>query len=148
MICDKAPNQLIGGRSSSWKFINSRAARGALGLALLFTMPIHAQTPRVDVGAGANPDSSRDMSGRSARTQAENKSAAQQGAPGTLKDAIELCDRLAGVERDICLQRARENSERPGQPSIGATPGNTDTVTIGNSAGENSGSGTSNARDR
>ena len=41
---------------------------------------------------------------------------------GSLKDAIELCERLAGVEREICLQQARENRERALAPSIGGTP--------------------------
>lgn len=52
---------------------------------------------------------------------------AQQGGPGTLKDAVELCDRLAGVERQLCLERARENREQArrelSQPPLGATPG-------------------------
>jgi hypothetical protein len=42
---------------------------------------------------------------------------------GTLKDAVELCERLAGVERQICLQQARENRERALTPGVGATPG-------------------------
>ena len=42
---------------------------------------------------------------------------------GALKDPIELCERLAGVERDICVQQARENRERALAPGLGATPG-------------------------
>jgi len=51
---------------------------------------------------------------------------AQQGGPGTLKDAVELCDRLAGVERQLCLERARENREQARElplPPLGVTPG-------------------------
>jgi|RhiMethySRZTD1v2_1073278.scaffolds.fasta_scaffold795601_2 hypothetical protein len=51
---------------------------------------------------------------------------AQQGGPGTLKDAVELCDRLAGTERQLCLERARENREQARelpQPPLGVTPG-------------------------
>jgi hypothetical protein len=50
------------------------------------------------------------------------RSPAEQGGPGTLKNAIELCERLAGVERQICLDRARDNREQA-PPQIGATPG-------------------------
>ena len=42
---------------------------------------------------------------------------------GTLKDAVVLCERLAGTEREICLQQARENRERALAPGVGATPG-------------------------
>ena len=48
---------------------------------------------------------------------------APNAASGTLKDAIELCARLAGTEREICLQQARENRERALAPGVGATPG-------------------------
>ena len=42
-------------------------------------------------------------------------------APG--KDPIELCEKLAGTERDICLRRARENAAGTIAPGIGGTPG-------------------------
>lgn len=42
--------------------------------------------------------------------------------PVTAKDPAELCDRLAGTERDICLDRAR-NGRRSNEPPLGATPG-------------------------
>jgi hypothetical protein len=41
---------------------------------------------------------------------------------GTVKDAIALCEKLAGVEREICLRQAQENRERAFAPGIGATP--------------------------
>ena len=40
----------------------------------------------------------------------------------SLKDPVELCERLAGTERAICLQQARENRERALAPGVGATP--------------------------
>jgi hypothetical protein len=92
----------------------------AIGFTLSVVAPIYAQGARPDT---ANPDSG---------------SAAQQRGSGTLKDAIELCDRLAGVERDICVRRARENRERSGEPPIGAAPGNSDTTTVGPSGNEKS----------
>jgi hypothetical protein len=49
---------------------------------------------------------------------------AQTTAPAASagKDPIQLCEKLAGTEREICLKRAREN---PGVPAagVGATPG-------------------------
>jgi hypothetical protein len=42
---------------------------------------------------------------------------------GTARDARELCARLAGAEREICLKQAREHSERARAPGIGGTPG-------------------------
>ena len=50
---------------------------------------------------------------------------AQMNAPtgsAGLKDPIQLCEKLAGTEREICLRRARENSGVAG-PGIGGTPG-------------------------
>lgn len=54
-------------------------------------------------------------------TRAQEPTAGAPGS-GTLKDAIELCERLAGVEREICLQQAQENRERAFAPGIGSTP--------------------------
>jgi hypothetical protein len=47
------------------------------------------------------------------------------GANGTgaSSDAIALCDRLAGTERDVCLEQARENREQEAAPPVGASPG-------------------------
>lgn len=42
--------------------------------------------------------------------------------PVTAKDPAELCDRLAGTERDICLDRARDG-RRSSEPPLGGTPG-------------------------
>ena len=41
--------------------------------------------------------------------------------PAGLKDPSQLCEKLAGTEREICLRKARENPDAP--PGIGATPG-------------------------
>jgi hypothetical protein len=38
------------------------------------------------------------------------------------KDPIQLCEKLAGTEREICLQKAREDPSAP-LGGIGATPG-------------------------
>jgi hypothetical protein len=52
---------------------------------------------------------------------------AEPSGPGSLKNAIELCDRLAGTERDICLKQAKENRERaqaaPGPQNPGPPAG-------------------------
>ena len=42
--------------------------------------------------------------------------------PVEIKDPIQLCQKLAGTEREICLQKARENSGAAA-PAIGGTPG-------------------------
>jgi hypothetical protein len=42
-------------------------------------------------------------------------------SPG-LKDPIQLCEKLAGTEREICLRKARETPSAGGA-GIGATPG-------------------------
>ena len=50
---------------------------------------------------------------------------AQMNAPAGsagAKDPIQLCEKLAGTEREICLKRARENPSAPAG-GIGATPG-------------------------
>ena len=39
--------------------------------------------------------------------------------PAAAKDPVQLCQKLAGTERDICLKKARENPA-----ATGATPGN------------------------
>ena len=42
--------------------------------------------------------------------------------PAAAKDPIQLCQKLAGTEREICLREARENAGPTGA-GIGATPG-------------------------
>ena len=44
-----------------------------------------------------------------------------QGGPRTLKDPIELCDKLAGVEREICVRQAREKPG-PSLPGVAGVP--------------------------
>lgn len=51
-------------------------------------------------------------------------------------DAIKLCDRLAGMERDICMQQALENQRLSVEPGVGTTPG---TPASGTVAGPRSG---------
>jgi hypothetical protein len=47
-----------------------------------------------------------------------------------LNDAIKLCERLAGVEREICLRQAEEDRERAADAGVGATPGS-GSMTVG-----------------
>ena len=42
--------------------------------------------------------------------------------PTELKDPIQLCQKLAGTEREICLKQARENPAAQA-PATGGTPG-------------------------
>ena len=44
------------------------------------------------------------------------------GAPAVQADAMKLCERLAGTEREICVSQAREN-QRIADHALGATPG-------------------------
>ena len=81
--------------------------RLAFGIAFGLAMPIYAQVPGADARTGANP----------------SVAPAEQGPAGSLKDPIELCEKLAGVEREICVRQARENRERAGDAGIGSTPG-------------------------
>src|SRR3954463_1112705 len=103
--------------------VRASVTRGiAVGLTL-WLGSFFAEASQADGARDVSPNTSRDNSGRSAPMREQNAprpSTAQQGGPGTLKDAIELCERLAGTEREICLQRARENRERAGE-AIGAT---------------------------
>ncbi len=55
--------------------------------------------------------------GTGERERAENTAAAAE------RDAIKLCEKLAGTEREICLRQARENRRMIEQGAIGATPG-------------------------
>jgi hypothetical protein len=51
--------------------------------------------------------------------------AQMNAATGTVgsKDPIELCEKLTGTEREICLRRARENPRSGKDAGAGATPG-------------------------
>ncbi|MDB5863852.1 MAG: hypothetical protein JWO70_1658 [Betaproteobacteria bacterium] len=102
----------------------SVAACFGLAVTLAFALPASAQT--------APPDKS---------------GTPRQGGSGTLQGAIELCDRLAGTERELCVQQARENRERAGA-AIGATPGDADVTRRGGAADNNTGSADSNPAKR
>src|SRR4051794_23743402 len=93
----------------------------ALGIAFVAT-PIYAQVPGVDAQPHAVPS---DKPGG-------------QGPTASLKDPIELCGKLAGVEREICARQAQENRERASDAAIGATPGSGGTVTGGAASGKKS----------
>ena len=58
-----------------------------------------------------------------AATQAEEAARAQDPARAKLGDALKLCEKLAGVEREICVRQAQENQNLAVNPPIGATPG-------------------------
>ncbi|HEX2829585.1 MAG TPA: hypothetical protein VHP37_24785 [Burkholderiales bacterium] len=47
---------------------------------------------------------------------------ADRGAASMHPDAIKLCERLAGMEREICMQQALENQRLAVPPPVGATP--------------------------
>jgi hypothetical protein len=58
-------------------------------------------------------------------TALDGHAQAQTNAPARsagLKDPIELCEKLSGTEREICLRNARQNPGAPAE-AIGATPG-------------------------
>ena len=78
-------------------------------------VPVYAQVPEADAPPGAIPSDRPAERGR--------------GPIGSLKDPIELCEKLAGVEREICVRQALENRARAGDPAIGATPGSGGIVT-------------------
>jgi hypothetical protein len=59
--------------------------------------------------------------GAATNAYAQAQMTAPTGSPA-LKDPIQLCDKLAGTEREICLRKARENPSTAGG-GIGATPG-------------------------
>jgi hypothetical protein len=65
----------------------------------------------------------------------EARGADRPGAPpdpsAVLNDAIKLCERLAGVEREVCLRQAEENRERAADAGVGATPGRGSTTVGG-----------------
>jgi hypothetical protein len=91
----------------------------AFGIAFGLAMPVYAQAPGADAQAGAVP----------------SVKPAEQGPAGALKDPIELCEKLAGVEREICVRQAQEKRGRAADAAIGATPGG-GTVTGGAASGK------------
>ena len=80
-----------------------------------------AELPGIDAPTGAGVGAGS----KDERRDSGDRPAADVVTPGsgTLKDAIELCDRLGGTEKAICLQQAQENRERALAPGVGATPG-------------------------
>ena len=58
-----------------------------------------------------------------AETGAGDREGAQSKASAAERDAIELCEKLAGTEREICMRQARENRRAIEQSGIGSTPG-------------------------
>jgi hypothetical protein len=101
-----------------------------------------AQLPGIDAPAGARSgtDAQSKIEGSGpikdvgvGATETEPKQGTMKGGEprGTvsppresrsLKNPAELCERLAGTERTICLQQSRENRERALAPDVGATP--------------------------
>lgn len=77
----------------------------AVGMVFGLAMPIYAQVTGTEPQNGVVP----------------SVKPAEQGPAGALKDPIELCQKLAGVEREICVRQAQENRAR--DAAIGATPG-------------------------
>jgi len=57
-----------------------------------------------------------------------------KSASGAQTDAIKLCDRLAGVERDLCIRQAREARGTTDKGGTGATPGSGGSSTGGGTA--------------
>ena len=49
--------------------------------------------------------------------------AAPRDAASMQADAMKLCDRLAGTEREICVKQAAEHQRMAEPPALGATPG-------------------------
>jgi hypothetical protein len=58
-----------------------------------------------------------------ANTPAGEAAAPAPDAATMRADALKLCERLAGTEREICARQARENALRMDPGSVGATPG-------------------------
>jgi len=103
-----------------------------------------AQLPQIDAPAGARSrgDAQNKIEGSGpingggvGATETETKQGSVTGGAesprdavspprgsGSLKNPVELCERLAGAERAICLQQARVNREGALAPDIGATP--------------------------
>jgi hypothetical protein len=92
------------------------------------TGPVYSQVPGSDTHSQPESRSRSPIGG-------------QQGGAGSLKDAVELCERLAGVEREICLRQAQENRERaanaPTPPGSGSAPSGA----LGNDSGVGTGAG-------
>lgn len=113
----------------------------ALAFGLSLAIPIYAQLPEMDAPAEVSRGAEASPSGTAGDSTDADKSKAQQSAFGALKDPIELCERLAGVEREICLRQAQENRERA-NAGVGATPGSGGTATGGVTPGGGADAGT------
>jgi len=72
-------------------------------------------------GAGIGATETEPKQG-TVRGGGEPRGAVAPRESGSLKNPVELCERLAGTERAICLQQVRENRERSIAPNVGATP--------------------------
>src|SRR5687767_7179494 len=108
--------------------MDSKTILTAVLIGIATAGPAAAQLPGIAAPTGADtgtaasrssPDASRpDTAGASGGSDERRAGARMQdrvadpAGVGTLKDAIELCERLAGVEREICLRQAQENRER------------------------------------
>jgi hypothetical protein len=79
-----------------------------------------AQLPGIDAPTGAAPGP-RGIP--SIEHKVEGSGPADEAHATRLKDAIGLCDRLGGTERELCLRQAQENNSRAAVPAIGGTPG-------------------------
>jgi hypothetical protein len=102
-------------------------SRFAAILAIGFmTVPVYAQAPASDANS---------------QTESRSRSAiaGHQGGAGSLKDAVELCERLAGVEREICLRQAQENRERAANVPIPPGSGIAPRGALGNNSGAGTG---------
>ncbi len=107
--------------------MHSKILSAAL-FALAALAPAYAQLPGIDAPAGAAANSPSPPTGSDARRSGDAVAPQRrvvEGGLGSLKNAIELCERLTGIEREICLQQARENRDRAlaPPPVVGGTPG-------------------------
>ena len=110
-----------GSAGSIWRIpVTAHSICFAFGIVFGLAVPVYAQVPEADTRPGAVP----------------SERPAQRGPAGALKDPIELCEKLAGVEREICVRQALENRARAGDPAIGATPGSGGIATGGAASGK------------
>ena len=79
-----------------------------------------AQLPGIDAPTGA---ASGSAAGGNPQPGSVLKPDRVPGRTDNLKDPIELCSKLAGVEREICTRQAEENRKTAPKPAIEATPG-------------------------
>ena len=89
-------------------------------LAFAIAGSVSAQLPGIDAPTGAAPGP---RGGPSIEHKVEGSGPPDEAHAAKLKDAIGLCDRLGGTEREICLRQAQENNSRATAPAIGGTPG-------------------------